>query len=181
MPRLRPLEWPRDEASLAGFDLAVTTGTVHAVVQAGLGTLTLALEQRAVDPPLVKRYAVDWSELPVASHVRVAEENGVAVGVVALTWREWNRRAELTHLYVDVGARGRGVGAALLADAGAVAEGWGARCLWVETQQVNAPAVRFYRRHGFVWCGADLTLYDPREAPGEVALFFALPLGVGVG
>jgi GNAT superfamily N-acetyltransferase len=176
VPRLRPLEWPRDEASLAGFDLAVTTGTVHAVVQAGLGTLALALEERAVDPPLVKRYAVDWSELPSASHVRVAEVEREAVGVAALAWREWNRRAELTHLYVDAGARGRGVGAALLADARAAAREWGARCLWVETQQVNAPAVRFYRRHGFAWCGADLTLYDPREAPGEVALFFALPL-----
>lgn len=176
MPRLRPLEWPRDEASLAEFDLAVTTGTVHAVVSGGLDTLALALEERVVDPPLVKRYVVDWSELATASHARVAEEDGRAVGVAALTWREWNRRAELTHLYVDARARGRGVGAALLADARVAAEGWGARCLWVETQQVNAPAVRFYRRHGFAWCGADLTLYDPREVPGEVALFFALPL-----
>ena len=176
MPRLRPLEWPRDEASLAGFDLAVTTGTVHAVVQVGFGIPVLSLEEQTVDPPLVKRYAVDWSELPAATHVRIAEQGGIAVGVAALEWRGWNRRAELTHLYVDAGARGRGVGAALLADARATAEGWGARCLWVETQQVNAPAVRFYRRHGFTWCGADLTLYDPHEAPGEVALFFALPL-----
>ncbi|GJG86516.1 hypothetical protein tb265_16970 [Gemmatimonadetes bacterium T265] len=30
----------------------------------------------------------------------------------------------------------------------------------------DAPAIRFYQRHGFVCCGLDATLYDPRTAPG---------------
>ena len=53
----------------------------------------------------------------------------------------------------------------------------GARCLWVETQNVNYPAIQFYRQVGFQLCGLDESLYDP-EGPGrnEIALFFAREL-----
>jgi ribosomal protein S18 acetylase RimI-like enzyme len=34
-------------------------------------------------------------------------------------------------------------------------------CLWLETQNVNYPAVQFYRRMGFRLCGLDETLYRP--------------------
>lgn len=36
-----------------------------------------------------------------------------------------------------------------------------ARCLWLETQNVNYPAVQFYLRLGFELCGLDQTLYAP--------------------
>jgi ribosomal protein S18 acetylase RimI-like enzyme len=53
----------------------------------------------------------------------------------------------------------------------------GARCVWLETRNVNYPAVRFYRRPGFRRCGLDERLYD-RATPGreEIALFLALDL-----
>ena len=54
-----------------------------------------------------------------------------------------------------------------------------ARCLWLETQNVNYPAVQFYLRMGFRLCGLDETLYrpgDPYILPGEVALYFARDL-----
>ena len=47
-----------------------------------------------------------------------------------------------------------------------------ARVLWVETQDVNFPAITFYRRVGFEVCGFDSTLYDGKEA-GEVAVFLS--------
>ena len=51
-----------------------------------------------------------------------------------------------------------------------------ARCLWLETQDVNGPAIGFYLRQGFTLCGFDDTLYDPAVNPGETALFFSHPL-----
>jgi ribosomal protein S18 acetylase RimI-like enzyme len=45
------------------------------------------------------------------------------------------------------------------------------RCLWLETENVNYPAIGFYRRAGFRLCGLDDILYrpgDPGLLPGEV-------------
>jgi ribosomal protein S18 acetylase RimI-like enzyme len=56
----------------------------------------------------------------------------------------------------------------------------GARRLWLETQNVNYPAIQFYYRSGFRLCGLDDTLYDPESdptiGPDEVALFFTRPI-----
>jgi ribosomal protein S18 acetylase RimI-like enzyme len=73
-----------------------------------------------------------------------------------------------------------GVGTALLAALDRRARAGGARCLWLETQNINYPAIQFYRRSGFRLCGLDDTLYDPEldptTGPDEVALFFTRPL-----
>ena len=171
MLRFRPLRWPQDRDALARLDVSLATDVVYAVERRG--PLDFALVERRVDPPLTKRYAVDWNALAAAPHVTVAEQDGAVVGVAAVTWQAWNRRAELSHLYVDAMARGRGVGAGLLRAAETAARGLGARCLWVETQQVNASAIRFYLRRGFTCCGWDAALYEDER---EVAVFFVLPL-----
>lgn len=98
------------------------------------------------------------------------------LGVAALTLQDWNRRAVISHLYVERSARGHGIGTGLLWEVRRRAETLGARCLWLETQNVNTPAIRFYHRHGFVCCGVDTMLYDPRHTPNEIAVFFALTL-----
>ncbi|GLC25851.1 GNAT family N-acetyltransferase [Roseisolibacter agri] len=170
MLRLRPLTWPQDRDALARLDVSFATAVVDAVERRG--PLELALVERRVDPPLTKRYAVDWDAVAAAPHVTVAERDGMVVGVAAVTWQAWNRRAELSHLYVDAAARGRGVGAGLLRAAEAAARSMGARRLWVETQQVNAPAIRFYLREGFTCCGWDAALYEDER---EVAVFFVAP------
>lgn len=53
----------------------------------------------------------------------------------------------------------------------------GARAVWLETQNVNLPAIRFYRAFGFQLAGLDDSLYDPKELPGECAVFLALSIG----
>jgi ribosomal protein S18 acetylase RimI-like enzyme len=42
---------------------------------------------------------------------------------------------------------------------------------WLETSNVNLPAVRAYERLGFRLCGLDTSLYEGTPAEGEVALF----------
>ena len=173
MIRCRPLEWPRDREPLARLDVSVATDVIYAVAA---GPLSFALTEQRVDPPLHKRYDVSWEELPAATVALVAEHDGDLIGAAAAEMHAWNRRLVISHLYVDRGARGSGVGAMLLRELRARAAALGARCLWVETQNVNAPAIRFYQREGFACCGLDTALYDPRQVAGEVAVFFALPL-----
>ena len=63
--------------------------------------------------------------------------------------------------------------------AGHARQATAARCLWLETQNVNYPAVQFYLKMGFRLCGLDETLYqpdDPQLLPGEMALYFARDL-----
>ena len=172
---VRPLDWPGDRAPLARLDTAFDTGVVYDVCA---GPLDFALVECPADPPLHKRYHLPLDELAAAAYAVVAERAGQVVGVAALTVEAWNRSAVLSHLYVDRGARRGGAGAALLADVRRRAAALGAGRLRVETQNVNAPAIRFYRRHGFVCCGVDTALYDPRRHPGEAAVFLALPLDV---
>lgn len=176
-PDYRPLDWPADAERLVKLDLSCATRTVYDV-RAGSDGFTLT--ERSASPPQRKTYTVGWAGLRAATTAVVAEDAGRLLGVVAMTIHGWNRRAVITDLYVDRGARGRGVGGGFLGVLRRAARTLGARCLWVETQHVNAPAVRFYRRHGFACCGLDLTLYDPRVAPGEVALLFAAALDAPV-
>lgn len=68
------------------------------------------------------------------------------------------------------------MGSALLRRLGEQARTVGARSLWLETQNVNLLAVRFYLSRGFRLCGLDETLYDPERLPGECALYFTLDL-----
>jgi ribosomal protein S18 acetylase RimI-like enzyme len=107
----------------------------------------------------------------------VAEIATTLVGVAALKVEAWNRRAVLEHLFIDAPYRGRGIGRTLIADVVRSAQERQARCLWLETQNVNYGAIQFYQRVGFRCCGLDTTLYDSDEpAPGETALFFVCDL-----
>jgi ribosomal protein S18 acetylase RimI-like enzyme len=54
---------------------------------------------------------------------------------------------------------------------------WRARCLWLETQDVNYDAIRFYLGAGFQWCGLDLSLDEhDGSATDETAVFYMLSL-----
>jgi ribosomal protein S18 acetylase RimI-like enzyme len=180
VPRLRPARWPDDEAQLAALDTSFETDRVYRVRR---DPLAFALVEEPVTPPLRKTYPVlrpDAGRLRGLGHVRVADAGGVLVGLVAAARSTWNRRVEVEDLYVAPAARGRGVGRALLRSAVTYARGVGARCVWLETQTVNYPAVQFYRHLGFRLCGLDESLYEP-EGPAEperreVALFFVLDL-----
>jgi ribosomal protein S18 acetylase RimI-like enzyme len=176
MLNLRTLNWPADRDGLLALDTSFTTERVYRVTGADA---SFTLEEETVDPPLRKVFdLVDEVEsLPDLDSVVVAEVEGRIVGLLALKHEAWNRRAVIWHLYVDPSTRGQGIGRALIEEAIQTAQRWSARCLWLETQNINIGAIQFYRRLGFQWCGLDTTLYDPAgEAAGEIALFFALPV-----
>jgi GNAT superfamily N-acetyltransferase len=174
---IRPARWPDDLALLQGLDTSFTTDRIYDARGDGLG---FTLAEEAVDPPLHKAYgsAADLEpRLSEADFAVVAENEEGLVGLAAVKVEAWNRRAVVWHLYVAKAACRSGIGAALLKETEAFARSVGARCLWVETQNVNYPAIQFYRRVGFRLCGLDDSLYDPpAHGRNEVALFFVREL-----
>jgi ribosomal protein S18 acetylase RimI-like enzyme len=172
---IRALRWPEDAAALAALDTSLVTDRIYELVA---DERSFTLREVPVDPPLHKRFPLDdlAGDVGRAERSFVAEIGGTVAGFASLRCEAWNRRAILTHLYVDRPRRQSGIGRRLLQAVAAVARERGARELWLETQNVNFPAIAFYRRAGFELCGLDRTLYDPAVAPGEVALYFARTL-----
>lgn len=174
---LRPIRWPADAAQLQGFDASYRTMTIYVPEVADL---SLGLREVDLAEPFNKIYdSEDILEAVATAAFTVAAESagGVLEGFAAVNLQQWNRSAELSALFVAPGSRGRGLGGALLARALEFARAAGVRCLGLETQTTNVPAIRFYRRMGFRLCGIHTALYDPaRVAAREVAVFFTRSL-----
>lgn len=170
----RPIRLPADATAVDALDRSFTTTTAYEI-RRNPGTDGVAMSVDLVgpvtSPARTKRYDMTPREGGI-----VARRGGVTVGYAHVEYAEWNRRAEIGDFYVAAAARRTGVGAALMAAVVRRAQLTPARCLWLETQNVNGPAVTFYQRQGFRLCGFDETLYDPAVHPGETALFFSFPL-----
>lgn len=177
MITIRPVRWPEDEALLSRLDTEFETDRIYRPVREGF---TFQLIEETLPVPFHKRYEMcpeDPEERANWEYATVAEEEGRLAGFAAAHYTDWNRRVILWGLYVMPAYRRCGVGAKLLAEVEAYAQTRQARCLWLETQNVNYPAIQFYRRMGFVFCGFDDSLYDPEVvSPKEVALFFSRPI-----
>jgi ribosomal protein S18 acetylase RimI-like enzyme len=166
---------PGDLDAVARLDRSYSTDRIYRVSRGELG---FTLHEERVSPPLRKVYPQPSPEL--SDRLLVACAGPEVIGCGELRLDVWSRRAQVEELTVTGRYRGQGVGRLLVS---ALAERArrepGARCLWLETQNINYPAVQFYRRVGFRLCGLDDTLYRPGMPgllPGEVALYFTRDL-----
>jgi ribosomal protein S18 acetylase RimI-like enzyme len=166
---VRPAEWSRDASGIQAIDTSFTTDRVYRFgrERSGFG-FALPLLTCA---PLTKSYLLP--EADPGSGAFVAEVDGGIVGFAHVETPTWNGRAGVSALYVSPLHRRQGLGRALLGALAGQARASNARCLFVETQNVNYPAVQFYLASGFYLCGLDESFYDPVEHPGEFALFLA--------
>lgn len=74
--------------------------------------------------------------------------------------------------HVAEGYRGQGIGRKLLDTLIEKGRSAGLRTIVCETQNVNVPAIHFYRKMGFILDGIDLSYYSNEDWPdGEVAVF----------
>jgi GNAT superfamily N-acetyltransferase len=177
-------------AGLSGYARIPIAFEVRAVLEVraragGAGGFDLV--ERAVVAPWVKDYDAQPGEGPLSWAARIdvsrwgvltawragRPEGGAVVawstpGVDMLEGRD--DLALLWDIRVAPGARGQGVGAALLRAAEDWARARGCRELKVETQDVNVPACRLYEAHGFVLRAADPTAYP--GLPGETQLLW---------
>jgi len=179
---IRPARWPADEPGLAALATDYVTDRVYRLQRE---PFAFRLCEEALAAPRRRAYPSLAAALPAlrtAEHVAVADAAGALVGAVVANLEAWNRRVRVEELHVAPAARRRGIGRALLDSAVAFARARGARCVWLETQAENHPAIQFYRRCGFRLCGLDEGLYDPASAGGaDLAVFFALDLATPTG
>lgn len=117
-----------------------------------------------------------WSEL--VEHSAAAEEGALFVAVererwIAMAGARWFNRSEgiaqLWGMWVDPGARGRGLGRALVEEVAAWARARGAVCLRLGVTEDAPEAARFYERLGFMRTGERKALVRDR---GEGCAFF---------
>ena len=177
---IRPLRLSEDYAQIERLETSFKTDRIYQLHASGL---SFRLDEVVVEPPIHKVFPWEDELAELArgwEYAVVAEHEGAIVGLAVAGVQAWNNRAVLHHLYVAPEHRRKGIGRLLLADAASYAKSRGARCLWLEATNVNYPAIQFYLRAGFCFCGLDTSLYDPRgPAAGEVALFLAYDLGTG--
>jgi ribosomal protein S18 acetylase RimI-like enzyme len=106
----------------------------------------------------------------------IAEERGTPVGFAMVGMRPGLhlRRpdAELLAVAVAAGARGRGVGTALVREAITIAERWRARDLCLHTAEANMTAQHVFARAGFLPNG----IADAFYANGQGALAMRRPV-----
>jgi GNAT superfamily N-acetyltransferase len=129
-------------AGEADFDaLAALVGEFHA--ESGysfdVARMREALRALLADPALGRAWLVYAGSAPAG------------YGVLTLGWSlEWGGRdAFVDEIYLRPEFRGRGLGAATLAQLEAGARELGVRALHLEVERGNDPAHRLYRRRGF--------------------------------
>jgi ribosomal protein S18 acetylase RimI-like enzyme len=98
----------------------------------------------------------------------VAEEGGVVRGYADLIGQAWNQMAWLRNLAVDRTYRRRGVGTRLVQAGLQWTQHQGLQGLMAEAQTKNYPAIRFFEKLGFAFCGFN----DQYYANQDIAIFF---------
>jgi ribosomal protein S18 acetylase RimI-like enzyme len=175
--KLRPLNLSEDAPRLVHFDASYTTERTYDVVVSGLA---LSLVQTTRSEPFTKRFPMSdiTEDIEEADAAWVAEdEEGGVAGFATARYQSWNRSVLITGIFVSPLTKQRVIGRRLLDAVETFARTTPARCVMVETQNTNVPAIRFYLRSAFQLCGMHTDLYDPNIVqPGEIALYFTRQL-----
>lgn len=102
----------------------------------------------------------------------VAYEDATVVGYLDMTVQPWNMTGWVNNLVVAKTHRRRGIGGLLLRSA----LRWGQEThllkVITETQTKNYPAIQFYQKNAFSFCGYNDRYYVNQD----IALFFVQPL-----
>lgn len=180
---------PEDSRSLASYASIPIAFRVDSTLDVAVLKATggSRLESRPVDRPYLKDYDAHAGNSPLAWPARFdvsawgffgAFINGRRVGGAAVANRDPgvdligadDDVGVLYDLRVDPAARRTGVGSALLRAADAWSKTRGLHRLIAETQHVNAPACRFYAKHGFTLDAVNRGAY--RDLPDEIQLLW---------
>ncbi|MEU7171918.1 GNAT family N-acetyltransferase [Micromonospora tulbaghiae] len=169
-----------DEVLIEQLDSSFTTNAVFEVVRTHIG---FGIRERMLSAPIVKHFPDEDVDKDVGDTDRfvAVDQHGVIRGVIELSYEEWHRRLIVENVVVDRKLRGRGVVRHLMNTATQQGLLRDARVIWLEVTNINAPAIRAYRRIGFDFCGLDASLYRGTASEGEIALFMCRELDEGAG
>ncbi len=99
-------------------------------------------------------------------------DDGAVRGFIDVTESEWNRAAYINNFAIAPAYRRKGWGTRLMQTALDWARQQKLRVAMLDTSTKDYPAICFYQKHGFVFCGFNDQLYPNRD----IALIFALNL-----
>jgi GNAT superfamily N-acetyltransferase len=171
------VRWPDDEAGISQIDTSFTTDTVFVIAHDD--DMSFRFTECEVHPAYARAaHELDPDQLrDLDAHFVAEREDGHVVGTAGVRCEKWNRRGIVIDFYIDRDCRRQGAGHALMGALVDATRRMGMNRLWLETQNVNVPAVRFYFREGFRLCGLDESFYDSDTRAGsEIALFFVRDL-----
>jgi len=171
---IREMDRINDRPGVEALDTSFQTTTVFDVI---VTPRRIELVEHALPAPLVKRYPIQeifahWATWETG----LVADDGTICGFAAIEYEVWHRRLVLWHLYVALERRREGIGRALLARVEQHGRQLGARRVWLETSNVNAPGIAAYARLGYTLCGADATFYEATPAASETAIYLSKPL-----
>lgn len=101
----------------------------------------------------------------------VADDRGVR-GFVDVTAQPWNQSAYINNLAISPAFRRQGIGARLMQAALDWGRQQGLRVAMLDTSTKNYPAICFYQKQGFRFCGFNDQLYPNRD----IAMYFSIGL-----
>jgi ribosomal protein S18 acetylase RimI-like enzyme len=102
----------------------------------------------------------------------IADEGDEIRGYLDMTVQAWNRTGWIKDMAVPKRYRRQGIGTTLLRAALRWARSHDLRAVMLETQTKNYPAICFFRKHGFIFCGFNDHYYSNQD----IAVFFAYHL-----
>jgi len=139
---------------------------------------TFSLELVSLSVPYVKHFDTTQEDIRHCQEALQAgwsigafdENKPVAIAIAEPQW--WNHTLWIWEFHVAESHRRMGIGRQLMDRLAARAGPTGLRTMFVETQNTNGPAIRFYRKAGFVIEGIDISYYTNQDYPdGEMAVF----------
>jgi ribosomal protein S18 acetylase RimI-like enzyme len=128
-------------------------------------TARLPRRMRVQYPRDLEQLVEDWQR---GEGFWVAEVDGEVRGYVDLLAQPWQGMARMPNLAVDRGYRRKGIGTALMRQARQWAWEQGLQAILAESTTKGYPAICFYRRLGFEFCGFNDHFYTNQD----IALFF---------
>jgi len=105
----------------------------------------------------------------------VKDDDGQMIAFLEFDTEEWNNRVVMTQLLVKEECRGKGVGKMLVDFVKKFAKDEDYRIITLETQNTNIPAIDFYFKMGFTFCGSNIYFYSNDDI-GENEVMFEMAI-----
>lgn len=135
--------------------------------QVDVAFLTVRLPRRmpVAYPRNLEQLVQDWQR---SEGFLAAEVDGEVVGYLDIVANPWQPVGQVVNMAVERAHRRKGVGAALMRHGRQWAREQGLHVLQAEATTKNYPALAFYRKLGFQFCGFNDHYYQNQD----IALFF---------
>ncbi len=138
--------------------------------------ISIHLRLTRLPRPMKVRGAVSHDDLVFdyqrGENLWVYDTGEMICGFIGVTVEEWNQSVNIHNFAVAPAYRRQGVGSQLMRTALDWARQKKLNLAFLDVSTKNYPAICFYQRHGFTFCGFNDRLYPNRD----IALLFALNL-----